>query len=264
MTWTETGSETFVARHDARDGDDARQVLLSLEAARGRLERLFVDRVGELAVVLHGNAAQLDAAMPLLPVRRRLTAPAARRYVVGWAADTELHVLAPRVLAQRASNVEGSLEALMLSPVVLLAKRVAAANNPRLPPPFGPRAFARYLRWAWLVEGAAGWASGQVRHIRPAVSRRMREGGAPAFPPTVRDAPLLGSTVFDLLAREEGDRACVDLVRADLARTPRELLEATFQGRALHRTEGTWRAHLARLAGGELRSRPTRRRPEAR
>ena len=33
--------------------------------------------------------------------------------------------------------------------------------------------------------------------------------GPPSFPPGRRDAALLGGTVFDLLAREEGDRACV-------------------------------------------------------
>lgn len=243
-----------MARHDARDENDARQVLRSLEAARVRLERLFGERVGELAVVLHGSAAQLDAAAPLLPVQRRLTAPAARRYLVGWVGDSELHVLAPRVLARRASNVEGSLEMLMLSPVALLARRVVAAGNPGLPPPFGARGFARYLRWAWLVEGAGAWASGQVRHVRPAVARRLREGGEPGFPPGRADAPLLGGTVFDLLAREEGERACVELVRADLRRGPRAALEDAFHGRPLRHTEGTWRAHLARLAAGDLRS----------
>ena len=120
-------------------------------------------------------------------------------------------MLAPRLLAQRASNVEGSLELLMLAPSALLARRYVAANHPGLPPPFGPRTFARWLRWAWLVEGAAQYFSGQVRHVRPAVARRLREAGPPAFPPGRRDAALLGGTVFDLLAREEGEAACVAL-----------------------------------------------------
>ena len=109
MPWVESASETFVARHDARDAADAERVLAQLEYARERVERRLEVALGELAVVLHGSPAQLDAAQPWLPIARRMTAPAARRYVVGWAGERELHVLAPRLLAHRASNVEGSL-----------------------------------------------------------------------------------------------------------------------------------------------------------
>jgi hypothetical protein len=249
VSWIETASETFVARHDERDTAEAEQILQQLESARIRLDRLFGPTVGELSVVLHGSDAQLDAAEPWLPVQRRLTAPAGRRYLVGWAADNEIHVLSPRLLARRASNVEGSLEMLMLAPSALLARRVVAEQNPGLPPPYGPRAFARYLRWAWLVEGAAQYFSGQTRHARPAIARRLREGGAPSFPPGRRDAPLLGGSVFDLLAREEGDRACVELARTPLSEGPARALERAFGGRALRHTESTWRAHLTRLAG---------------
>ncbi len=182
-------------------------------------------------------------------MQRGLTAPAGRRYLVGWAGEDALHVLAPRVLAKSASNVEGSLEMLMLTPSALLARRITAANNPGLPPPFGPRAFRRYLRWAWLVEGAGQYLSGQTRHVRPAITRRLREGGTPAFPPGRRDAPLLGGTIFDLLAREEGERACVDLARSSLADGPQRALETAFHGRALRHTEDAWRAHLERIAG---------------
>ena len=189
-------------------------MLAQLEYARERLERLLEVELGELAVVLHGSPAQLDAAQPWLPVQRRLTAPAARRYVVGWAAEHELHVLSPRLLAQRASNVEGSLEMLMLSPSALLARRALATRHPGFPPPLGPRRLRRWMRSAWFVEGAAQWLSGQTRHVRPAVARRLREGSQPSFPPGRADALLLGGTVFDLVAREEGDRAAVGVARA--------------------------------------------------
>src|SRR3954449_9345954 len=158
MAWVDTASETFVARHDDRDADDADRVLAQLEFARGRREARFQARPGELAVVLHSSVAQLDAAQPWLPLARRLTAPAARRYVVGFAGPggaarrrppppaarryvvgfagrRELHVLCPRQLAHRASNVEGSLEMLMLAPSALLARRSVADNHPNLPPP---------------------------------------------------------------------------------------------------------------------------------
>jgi hypothetical protein len=246
VPWVESASETFVARHDERDADDAARVLAQLEHARARLEERFEARPGELAVVLHPSTAQLDAAQPWLPIARRLTAPAARRYVVGWAGERELHVLAPRLLAHRASNVEGSLEMLMLTPSALLARRYVAPGHPPLPPPFRPGRIARWGRWAWLVEGAAQWLAGQTRHVHPAVARRLREGGEPEFPPNRADALLLGGTVFDLLAREEGERACITLARGPHPDGPVRALEIAFP-RALRHTERAWRSHLARL-----------------
>src|SRR4051812_13823190 len=151
MAWVDTASATFVARHDARDEDDAARVLAQLEFARTRLEERFETRPGELAVVLHSSLAQLDAAQPWLAVARPpplprpapphrgprappgRPPPAARRYVVGVAGQRELHVLCPRLLAHRASNVEGSLEMLMLAPSALLARRYVADQHPKLP-----------------------------------------------------------------------------------------------------------------------------------
>jgi len=249
VAWLETPSATFVARHDERDAADAERVLAQLEHTRARLDERFPVRLGELSVVLHGSAAQLDAAEPWLPLQRRFTAPAGRRYLVGWAAVDALHVLAPRLLAHRASNVEGSLELLMLAPSALLARSYVAANHSGMPPPFGPRTFARWLRWAWLVEGAAQYFSGQVRHVRPAVARRLREGGPPSFPPGRRDAALLGGTVFDLLAREEGEPACVALACGPHRQGASGALFRAFRGRPVRHTEAAWRSHLARLAG---------------
>ena len=249
MAWLETPSATFIARHDERDADDAVHVLAQLEQARHRLERRFAEPVGELEVVLHTSAVALDAAQPWLVVQRALTAPAGRRYLVGWTERSALHVLSPRLLAVRASNVEGSLELLMLAPAALLARLTVGANHPGFPPPFGPRSFRRSLRWAWLIEGAAQFFSGQTGHVRPAVGRRLREGPAPAFPPGLRDAALLGGTVFDLLAREAGEDACVRLASGPHPDGASGALERAFPGRALRHTEAAWRSHLARIAG---------------
>jgi hypothetical protein len=234
MSWVETASDTFVARHDERDAEDARRVLAQLEYARPRLERRLGVDAGELAAVLHPSSAQLDAAQPWLPLQRARTNPAARRYVVGTVTDREIHVLAPRLLAQRASNVEGSLELLMLAPSALLAKRLLA-----------PERKARRHDAPWRLEGAAQFLSGQTKHIRPAVVLRIHERPAPSFPPGRRDALLLGGTVFDLLAREEGDDACLELATAP---DPARALERAFHGRPLRQTEQAWRSHLSRLA----------------
>ena len=108
-----------------------------------------------------------------------------------------------------------------------------AANHPGLPPPFGPRRFARWLRWAWLVEGAAQCFSGQVRHVRPAVARRLREGPAAGVPARrAATRALLGGTVFDLLAREEGESACVALACGPHRDGASGALSAAFGGRA--------------------------------
>jgi hypothetical protein len=243
VAWNETRSESFVARHDERDAPDAERVLAQLEYARERTQRLLEVELGELAVVLHGSPAQLDAAQPWLPVQRRLTAPAARRYVVGWAGERELHVLSPRLLAQRASNVEGSLELLMLSPSALLARRALAARHPGFPPPLGPLRLRRWMRAAWFAEGAAQWLSGQTRHVRPAVRRRLREGPPPSFPPGRSDALLLGGSVFELVAREEGDRAALALARGG----PDGALDRAFGTRGRRHTEAAWRSQLERL-----------------
>ena len=184
---------------------------------------------------------------------------------MGWTAPHELHCLAPRQLARRASNVEGSIELLMLAPAALFARRVVGGANKRLPPPFGPRSFRPYLRWAWLVEGAAQWFSGQAGHVRPAVARRMREGPPPTFPPALADAALLGGTLFSLLAREVGETACVRLATAADAPSPQAAITTAFGGRPPRHTESAWRSELERLAYGtededELRARRRERR----
>lgn len=219
-------------------------MLRQLEDTRARLAERFPSLPDEeLAVVLHGSIAQLHAAQPLVPVELRLSAPAARRYVVGRAGRRELHLLSPRVLSERASGLAESKDMLRLAPAALYARHVVTTLNPRLR---GPRS----VRWTWLATGAAEFFAGRVRHVRPAIRRRLHEGPPPAFPPAPRDALLLGGTVVDLLAREQGEAAAVSLVlSAGGGPGPAGALVDAFDGRALRHTAGTWRAHLARLAG---------------
>jgi hypothetical protein len=139
---------------------------------------------------------------------------------------------------------------LQLTPAALYTRLVLAASNPTLAPPWRPSRLRRELRWAWLTWGAAQYFSRQTSFSRPAIARRLREGPPPAFPPAVRDAHLLGGTVIDLLAREEGEQAAVALaVEAGAGATPPEALERAFHGRSIRHTESTWRHHLSRMAG---------------
>ncbi|MDQ6916101.1 MAG: hypothetical protein M3155_09880, partial [Actinomycetota bacterium] len=136
MAWVESTSASFHARHDSEEADDAARVLDQLERARDRLERVFPRTVGDLTVVLHGSGLALSLAQPYLLAARALTAPAGRRYQVGWTGSREIHVLTPRALEARASGAPGSREALLLAPAALYAAAVVGANSPDLPPPY--------------------------------------------------------------------------------------------------------------------------------
>ena len=116
-------------------------------------------------------------------------------------------MLGPRLLAHRASNVEGSLEMLTLTPSALLARRYVAASHPRLPPPatLGPLGALVTLGVARRGRGAAAAAAGHPRReaaiARPAARRRPSRISCLSR----ADALLLGGSIFDLLTREEGD-----------------------------------------------------------
>ncbi|MGZ4174595.1 MAG: hypothetical protein ACXVUX_00070 [Solirubrobacteraceae bacterium] len=251
MTWVESASESFTARHDAAAADDARHVLRSLERTREHLAGYFPRTPQGITVVLHGGPVGLALTNPLMPLVWLSTAPAARRYVVGWTGRTELHMLEPSVLASHASNVPGSREMLEHGAACLYARRVIIASNKDLERVMGPLRFRRELRWAWLLEGAARWFGGQTAHARPAIARRLREGSPPSFPPGTRDAALLGGTVIDLLAREQGAQAAARFACRLHPQGARAALSQAFGGRPMAHTEGAWRSHLARLAGAQ-------------
>jgi hypothetical protein len=253
MAWVETELGGFVARHNEGDSRDARRVLQSLELTELRLGQLLPRRIPEITVILHGSVSSLTMTNPSLPLVWLMTAPAARRYVAGWAGTETLHVLSPAVLRHRASNVEGSREMLGLSAAALYARRVVMENTKELQGVMGAIRLRRELRWAWLLEGAARWFAGQTEHARPAIARRLHEGGGVGsvrFPPGLRDATLLGGTVIDLLVREEGEAAAARFATRLDPKGPRAAIGAAFGERPLSRTEDAWRSHLRRLAGG--------------
>jgi hypothetical protein len=249
MAWVETESPNFTARHEERDADDVVELLGLLEGTRARMAEVFPSVPDHVGVVIHGSNAALALAQPYIPIVRQLTAPAARRYLVGWFGRDTVHVLAPRILRERASNVPGSEEMALRAPAAYYAQLVVGHNNPQLPPPFRLGRFIRYLRWAWLPNGAAQWFSGQTAFARPAIARRLREGPEPSFPPSLRDSILLGGTVFDLIAREEGEEEAVKVACRLPPGGPKRALVYAFKGRPLVHTDGTWRAHLSRIAG---------------
>jgi hypothetical protein len=137
---------------------------------------------------------------------------------------------------------------LELTPATLYARLVVGESNRDLRERSAVARMRAGLRWAWLLEGAARWFAGQTEHARPAIARRLRDGSRPSFPPGIRDSLLLGGTVIDLLAREEGEDAAARLACRLDPRGARAALIDAFGGRAFRHTEEAWRAHLRRLA----------------
>jgi hypothetical protein len=254
MTWVESVSASFTARHEEAATDDARHLLQSLERTREYLEGYFPRTPAELTLVLHGGPTGLIASNPLMPLVWLATAPAARRYVVGWAGRSVMHMLEPEILRGRASKWgggDGLSEMLQYGAACLYAHRVVIASNKDLARVMPALRISREVRWAWLLEGAARWFGGQTAHARPAIARRLREGGPPSFPPGPRDAALLGGTVIDLLAREQGAQAAARFACRLHPQGARAALSEAFGGRSLAHTEGAWRSHLARLAAAQ-------------
>jgi hypothetical protein len=257
VPWVETESLSFTARHESKDEGSAQRILDRLEELRLRLEERFEHVPGGLSVVVHDHPVWLFIAHPFLPLVRWAAAPAGRRYLAGWPMAAELHVLNDEWTELRAAG-EDSQRALRGTADRLYVQRVLAANNPQLPPDWTPDRFWRYLRWAWLVEGAAQYFSGQVQLFRAAVSTRLREGAAPEFPPSPRDAILLGGTIFDLLDDAHGPRACERLVSRLRKDGPEGNLQLAF-GSSLGEIERAWRLYLSDV--GTLRSADSRPRP---
>ena len=166
MPWVETESLSFTARHDTDDAASAERTLDRLEDLRLRLEDRFDDVPGEITVVIHTTPGWLAAAHPFLPGARwsRLRPAAATSPAGRWRPSCTSSTT-PYI--ERRAAGEDSLEALRGTAERLYAQIVLAANNTALPPPWTPRRFARYLRWAWLVEGGAQYFARQRRSSGP-------------------------------------------------------------------------------------------------
>jgi hypothetical protein len=242
ITWIETDSLSFTARHDDADLACAHRVLDALEDLRLRLEDRFDAVPGNVTVILHDNPAWLSFAHPLLPAVRWSAAPAARRYLAGWPMAGEIHTLNDSWMDRRSAG-EDSLRALRGTAERMYCQIVLAANNPALPPMWTPRHFITYLRWAWLIEGAAQYFAGQTSLYRAAVITRLREGERPSFPPGRRDALILGGTIFDLLDRHAGPDACVRMASRLHRLGARGNLELAFEAR-MRDIERAWRMQL--------------------
>jgi len=251
VPWTETDSLSFTARFEEGDVESAERTLDELEDLRLRLEDRLGRAPGGITVILHPNSGWLAAAHPFLPAVRLAAGPAGRRYLAGWATRNELHTLTDSALERRAAGPE-SRRALLGTSLRLYSQLALATHNPRMPPPWGVGSLARYLRWAWLIEGGAQYFAGQGSDFRTAVLRRLTVGQQPAFPPSARDAIILGGSVFELLEDERGPGAC-DLLVSRLPKAgPAAALETAFDA-GISEIESSWRDYIERVTAASSR-----------
>ena len=261
MTWVESSSETFTARHDARDGADAERVLAQLEHARRTLERRFSARLGDLAVVLHGSTAQLDAAQPWLPVQRALTAPAGP--ALPRRLDRPRHAARPVPAGAGPAGVQrGGLAGDADARAIGAARPPDGRRQPpRLPPALQPAALPALPEPAVADRGRRAVLLGADAPPAPGRGRpppRRPAAELPARAPRRRAAGRHGLRPAGAgggrgRVRPPGERPVAGRRGAGARSAP-------FPGRAIRHTEAAWRSHLARLAAGapEISARPVR------
>ena len=208
VPWVETASLSFTARHEASHAEDAEEVLEALEEHRNVLEALFPRIPGNVTVVLHDSAVQLGLSQPYLPVARRLASPPARRYMAGWFAAGEVHVLAPAGAAPRRGGPGLARRAEAHAPARLHAAR-RRREQPRAAASLPPR-----QRLAPAAQRLAGRGSGPALlgpGSLPAPGDRHPAAPRPRRLPAARRAtpaswPARCSTCLE---RERGPQACV-------------------------------------------------------
>ena len=83
MTWVESVSPSFRARHDAKARDGVAGALERLKRTRDGLGRVLDATPGDVESVFHPSPIALDLARPRVVLTLRLDAPAARRYRAG-------------------------------------------------------------------------------------------------------------------------------------------------------------------------------------
>ena len=213
VAWVETASLSFVARHEREIAEGPRRCSRTWSASARSSSRGSSSVPGEVAVVMHPRPLMLNLAAPWLPLARLVSAPPA-------GATSPASSAAARSTCWRPPHWSGAPRPCRdrarccCAPRGTSTRTSWSAPTTRPPTPLlAVHASARYVEMAWLCEGAATYFAGQVPHMRAAIARRLREGRRPRFPPTSRDAWVLGGTVFALLEQSGDPTHAWDLAR---------------------------------------------------
>ena len=217
LSWVETASLSFLARHESRDAEPAaegaRRSRDLPRGARGPV-RDRARRGGGDHAPASAHAQPRGAVGPPRPARLRSGGQALLRRLLRTGRDPRARPCRPGAPRLGGAGVAGGSAALAPPRVRACGAGrqqplAAAALLPLdLPPLRGDGLAVRGRRDLLRWPGAP-----HARRDRPSPSRGRR----PRFPPASRDAWVLGGTVFSLLEHERGPEACVELA-ADLGR----------------------------------------------
>ena len=250
MSWVETTSLSFTARHESAQTDDAIAVLEDLEEHRNHLERAVPAPARER----HGRPARLAApALAGAPAAAGLAQPcrAARRGATWRAGTGPARCTRSRRPMLRALSAGPDSERACCSARGAPTRRWSWASTTRCcRRPAGPaRVSPALLRHAWLAEGAAQYFSGQVPLLRAAIAMRLRQGRVPFPPGRAGRAAAGGQRVRP--ARARARRARLRAARDPSLRAPRATRWRTRSTGPSPDTAHAWRAHLERLSTPE-------------
>ncbi len=139
---------------------------------------------------------------------------------------------------------------LALTPASLYARWVIAAGNRELQAAGATQRLWLGQHWAWLLEGAARWLSGETGYSRSVVGSYMRDARRPHFPTARRGRADPGRTLIELLAERRGEAGVARLVGRLHSGGAQTALRIAFGEEALMNVEMEWRSRLRRLADG--------------
>jgi hypothetical protein len=162
-----------------------------------------------------------------------------RRLVTGIGVGASVHCLSPSALRPRIGDRQtDEREFMRKSVAAAVAQHLIATSVPTM-------ATTRAVlgRHAWLSWGAGQWLSGQTEHAAGFIRRRLRRVERSSYPPRRADAILLGGTVLEFVAHEQGRAAALALLRKGIDRSQTGLAD----GDSAH-AAGPWRTYLARRA----------------
>ena len=151
--------------------------------------------------------------------------------------------------ARRASRARR--EALLLTPLHEYSHLVIGARSTRTCRRRSrPATFRRYVRRAWLCEGAATWLSGQTGHLRGGDRAPAAGGRPPGLPALHRATPSCSAARCSRCSRRRrGPRRPSSWPPRASAVRDRPAIERAF-GRPAAAVERDWRDYLESLGAG--------------
>ncbi len=242
-TWTESSSNLFRVRFDDDARTEVEELVHVLETVAARLDAHGLRLPPHPTIVVHPTGLSLGLAQPGYFAAQSLTEAVGRRYLASWSVGSTLHLVVPHRLLRNGRGQVTMREALERAPSCGLAHLALGHTNPAL-------SLQRTLRnrsWFWLAWGAGQTLVGQVPLLATSIAIRRRERRAMTIPPPMRDAVVLGGSLVELVLRERGLTALVQLLREPLPPTPQAWIGQALPGLGPTERDVRWRMLLDEL-----------------